>query len=567
MNNRPNETPETNETTETTEAVSTEATEAAKTTETADDTKPSEKSADKKAKKAKRTRNLRRLRYGSTSTAITVVVIAAVVLLNIIVGIVADRFPVTLDLSANKIYSMSDESIAVAESVKDDLQIVVFMSEDTFSNSTTGSNSGVPEFDTTMKEFYNILKQYRSHSDNQISYSFIDPDQEPTKFAAYSIYEVQAGDILFIYGNRSRTCSVSDLYTYDSSNYYSTGSYTFKSNVEKVLASNIHAVTAASDEHIVQVLVGHEEDSNVIDGLKSLYELNGYTFEENTITASQDFNAKAEVMLIAAPAKDYTDDEIKRVQQWLYNDGNYGRHLMVFTSATASCPNLYEYLQVEYKLNVTNEILLETDYARIQSYNQLYAMCDVPSTDFTPKSESTAKVFTPQARRITTSLSEKSEDNSLGSYGIQLTNYPETANVITLEDLNSQADNLNDMVYTPDSSLYPLSSMIAYVRDSYNNETQTSTRATVVVSGCPFMAYDSMISNGNYKNEELLLDTINSMTGMEDTLSISTKSISEDTVNFNNKTALWLGLGVFVIGLPIVLLIVCLVVFLRRKNL
>lgn len=171
--------------------------------ETAEATKTSEKAADKKAKKAKRTRNLRRLRYGSTSTAITVVVIAAVVLLNIIVGIVAERFPVTLDLSANKVYSMSDESIAVAESVKDDLQIVVFMSEETFSNSTTGSSSGVPEFDTTMKEFYNILKQYRSHSDNRVSYSFIDPDQELTKFAAYSIYEVQAGDILFIYGNRA----------------------------------------------------------------------------------------------------------------------------------------------------------------------------------------------------------------------------------------------------------------------------------------------------------------------------------------------------------------------------
>lgn len=108
--------------------------------------------------------------------------------------------------------------------------------------------------------------------------------------------------------------------------------------MEKVLASNIHTVTAASDEHVIQVLVGHEEDSNVIDGLKSLYELNGYTFEENTITASQDFNAKAEVMLIAAPAKDYTADEIKRIQQWLYNDGNYGRHLMVFVSAHSLLP-------------------------------------------------------------------------------------------------------------------------------------------------------------------------------------------------------------------------------------
>ena len=514
--------------------------------------------------KADRAKQRRRLRYGTTSAAITAVVIVAVLLLNIIVGVVADRFPVTLDLSSDKVYTLSEESIAVAQSVKEDLEIVVFYGEENLVNSTAGVTAGVPEFDTTMKEFYNVLKQYRSYSGNRISYSFIDPDQEPTKFAAYSVYEVATGSILFLSGTQSRTCTLEDLYAIDSSDY--TGSYTFESHVEKTLASNIH-ILATGDEHVVQVLVGHDEDANVIDGLKSLYELNGYTFREYTITGSAAFDPDAEMMLIAAPQTDYSSDEIKRIQQWLYNDGDYGRHLMVFVSTTATCPHLQEFLRVEYKLNVTDEIIVESDYSRIQSYNPLYAMCDVPESDFVDKAASTGRVLTPNARRINTQLEEKSGDKALDTYGIDLTEYPESAQVITLEDLTGDSDSKAEKITTPDASQYPLSSMIAYVMESFNNETQEYTRSTVVVSGCPYMAYSNVITNGSYRNEELLLETVQSMTGAQDSLSISTKKLSEDTVNFNSAVQMVLGLVVFTAGLPVVLLIVGLVVFLRRKNL
>ena len=509
-------------------------------------------------------RNLRRLRYGTASTVLTAVVIVAVLLLNIIVDIVADRYPLTWDMSADKVFSLSDESINIAKSIKNDVEIVVFADEETFSNPTTGASAGIPEFDTTMREFYNALRQYRSHSDNRINFQFINPDQEPAKFAAYESYGVTTADILFISGERYKISSLADLYELDDSNYYYYGTYEFYSKVEKVLGSNINNLQSDNDR-IVQVLTGHEEDADTIAGLKSLYELNGYTFKELNITASAAFDADAEVLLIAAPSQDYSDAEIKRIHEWMFNQGAYNRHLIVYVDPVADCPNLYELLDVEYGIQVTNELLYETDDNRKYNYAAYYPLCDVPSTKFTANSTNTGKLATPIARRLTTTwASEASQENAIANLSTVLNNYPSSTQLITLQDFNeSNAEGL----FSPPEEQYPLTSMIAATINSYDNNTQKAAYGTVVVSGCPAMAYADFVQNGAFYNEELLLDTINSVTGHENSVTISNKILATDTVTFSASAQLILGIGVFTVGIPIIVLVVCLIVFLRRKNL
>lgn len=52
------------------------------------------------------------------ATGLSVIVIAAVVLLNVVVGILADRFPLTFDLTKDKTFSLSEQGAAVADSTK-----------------------------------------------------------------------------------------------------------------------------------------------------------------------------------------------------------------------------------------------------------------------------------------------------------------------------------------------------------------------------------------------------------------------------------------------------------------
>lgn len=518
------------------------------------------------SKKAKAPRNKRRLRYRIGFSATIAIAVVAVILLNVIVGVVADRFPITWDMSKNKTYTLSDQSIEIAKQVKEEMQLVVFFDEDTFSNPSTG----VTELDTTLREFYNALKQYNTHSGGKISYTFIEPNQEPQKFAAYSKYKVKAGNMLFLCGDRYKVRTIyndeysNDLFSLDTSNYYTYGTYSFESYAEKMLASTIYALSSG-DEHIIQVLTGHEEDAQLIEGLKGLYELNGYTFEELVITGSVDFNKDADTMLIAAPEKDYSAAEIKRIREWVYNDHNYGRQLMVYVSPTADCPNLYEFLEVEYQITVTDELIVETDMSRIQNYSYLHTMTDVRNTIFSEKSNGKANVFTPYVRRLTTTL-PLSLENSIGSYAVTITNYPESAKLSKLADLiNGKA--ADESSYAAKDDEYPLTGMIVCAIDSYNNDTGEAVDGRVMVCGSSTMAYASQLQNSNFKNEELLLEVTNGITGVENAIAISGKTVQNETVSFNNTAQIVIGLGVFTIALPVTILIVCLVVFLRRKNL
>lgn len=506
--------------------------------------------------------NLRRLRYGTASTVLTIVVIVAVLLLNILVSGLADKYPLNWDTSADKVFTLSEDSVNIAKSVKNDVEIVVFADEEMFSNPTAGAVVGVDEDATAMREFYAALQQYRTQSGNKVSFQFINPNQDPTAFAKYSKYDVEAYDILFLSGERYKASNITKLCSsyddlYNEYMYY--GSYTFNSYVEKVLGANINALQSENNK-VVQVLVGHEEDSYAIEGLQTLYELNGYTFEEFNITGSAEFNKDAEIMLIPAPSKDYSASEIKRIRDWVSNNQQYGRHLMVFVDYDANCPNLYGMLKADYKITVTDQLIYETDLNRVQQYTSYYPVCDVPATDYTANSVGTGKVFTPLARRLTTTLpAEPPKEGAIDDIGVQMTNYPESAQVISLNDFNNQN---SEGAVALESEDYPLTSMIAAILGR-----GTADNGSVTVCGSQVMAYSDYVQNGNLQNEELLLDAINSVTGNEDTLTISNKVIDKDTVSFSNSVQVWVGIGVFTIGLPVVVLIVCLVVFLRRKNL
>ena len=109
--------------------------------------------------------------------------------------------------------------------------------------------------------------------------------------------------------------------------------------------------------------------------------------------------------------------------------------------------------------------------------------------------------------------------------------------------------------------------MIAVTINSHDNNTGKSAYGTVVVSGCPAMAYSQYIQYPSLQNEELLLDTINSVTKYENSVTISNKVYNNQTFTITVEKAENIGIWVFTVGLPVVVLIICLIVFLRRKHL
>lgn len=509
------------------------------------------KAKGKKPKKSKM--DSRRFRYGSMATAITAVVAVLVVVLNVVVSLLADRFPINIDLTQNKLFSLSDNSVEIAKSINKDVQVIVFGSEDLYKNPNMGSDYYQVEL---YKEIYKALQQYTSYSGGKVTVKYEDLNLNPQLATQYNKYEVTSGDILLLCGDRYQKASFNDMYEISGDGY--TQAQTVSSKVEVTLASRIKNVMRDTVQ-VVTAFVGHEEDEDTVSALKSIYEANGYEFKELNLASSEEIDANTVAGLIVGPTKDFTAEEIERLQKWLDNDGKLDRNLMVFADFQAECKNLYEFLNVEYGLEVTDNLVMETSLTRTYRYSGFYPYADTADTDFTKDLSGSANVLTPLTRQIVTHKENNSE-NSL--YNVPIITFPESAKLMKIKDATDEnASSEDDKSFAADA--YPINGMAASVKWTYVDNEQVKTN--VILSGSTQMILAA--SQANVKNENVLMSALGAMTGVVDDINVSTKSLERDTITFSDSTTLIVGLGVFTVGIPVIILIICLVVFLKRRHL
>ncbi|MCI8554621.1 MAG: GldG family protein [Clostridiales bacterium] len=503
----------------------------------------------------------RRLRYGGLSTLVTVIVIVAVFLLNMVVDILNDRYPLSLDLTRDQLFTLSDESVQVAANIQEDVEVLVFVAESNFSSATTDTASG-----SIMRQFYEMMPQYEARSNGHITTTYIDLTANPTLATRYTQYNVSSGDILFLAASgKYQKANLNDLAEISSYSY----SYSITgSNVEKTVASRLNIVSSDYTP-VLTLLTGHEESSTVVSGVKSLLGSNNYEVRELDITGSEKIGEDVNTLIIAGPAKDYTSDEIRRVREWLNNDGKLGRNLMVFVNFQALCPNLYDFLQVEYGIEVTNNLVMETDINRQYNYNSFYTYADVAETRHTAETQGSRKVLTMLTRQL---LTHRDSDTSNPLFNTDLITFSDKAKLMKMQDAIGESDeaqaagdDVGALAFSPEET--PVIGAALATRwdtDSSNEELSTH----VFVSGSADLVNSAIISQMHtVYNGDLVLEVANSITGNEDAVNISTQSLEQQTLEINGKVALWLGFGFFTIGLPLATLIVCLVVFLRRRHL
>ena len=510
------------------------------------------KAKGKKPKKSKM--DSRRFRYGSMATAITAVVAVLVVVLNVVVSLLADRFPINIDLTQNKLFSLSDNSVEIAKSINKDVQVIVFGSEDLYKNPNMGSD--YYQVEALYKEIYKALQQYTSYSGGKVTVKYEDLNLNPQLATQYNKYEVTSGDILLLCGDRYQKASFNDMYEISGDGY--TQAQTVSSKVEVALASRIKNVMRDTVQ-VITAFVGHEEDEDTVSALKSIYEANGYEFKELNLASSEEIDANTVAGLIVGPTKDFTAEEIERLQKWLDNDGKLDRNLMVFADFQAECKNLYEFLNVEYGLEVTDNLIMETSLTRTFRYSGYYPYADTADTEFTKDLSGSGNVLIPLTRQIITHK-ENNAENSL--YNVPLITSPESAKLMKIKDATDEnASSEDDKSFAADA--YPINGMAAAVKWTYVDNEQVKTN--VILSGSSQIILAA--SQANVKNENVLISALNAMTGVVDDINVSTKSLERDTITFSDSTTLMVGLGVFTVGIPVIILVICLVVFLKRRHL
>lgn len=480
----------------------------------------------------------RRFKYGSVATGLTAVFIAVVIIINVIFSLLADAYSWRLDMTSYNLYTISDSSRQIVNALTKDQQIEI---------TVMYNEASYPEqFSETIKRFANLS--------DQITCTYVDPDVNPTALTAYGTeYSITEGAVVVKNGNRIRVIAFEDMYEANNT----TGSLTFKT--EECLASAVLYVTKA-EIPLVYFITGHGESG--YDALMSLIANNGADVEEVSLNRLSSFDPLARVMVICGPTIDYSESEIRQLQEFLANDYNYERDLFFFANpASRSLPNLDGFL-ADWGFRIENNLVLESDehsasasaYAASSS-PEAVPLYLIPSYEDAEVSGVTITADYPSVvpnSRAVTLLFESS--------GITET----TPLMTTSKDSYAKnSDNINTYQKTDGDETGPFT--VAAIATRYKYENNVAVESHLFAAGSVDMLNKNYIDyNGNggylYRVYQMMVDeTENDIIG-------ASKTAGSSYMTLETATSRMAGI-VFIVVIPAIFLIIGLIVYIRRRYL
>ncbi len=486
----------------------------------------------------------RRFRHGTLATVMTIVFIAAVVLVNVIATILLEKFPLNIDLTKNQSFQMADDSKDFLRGVDRDVSIKVFQTEDYYANNGFYYVQAL----NTMKQ----CTQYNS----KINLEFIDLEKNPQYGRdEYEDANITTGSIIVESDLRYKALTEEDFFELSYDNYYYTQAAEItESHAESALMSAIMYVTEADPVEIV-VLTNNSPVGAA--GLQDLLTQNNYSFTEiNLLT--QDIPADADVVLIAAPKVDYTTAEIEKLEKFLNNDGKYSKKLVYLASyQQQSLPVLEGYLSNDWGLEIGSGIVYETDTANqylAYMYGGYLGGQSLTGNMFADDLDQSLHVLVPFARPITLEFPESDST---------ITN---TALITTTETCVLQPADADENWDPNSEEKKSFTTAAASTRLKYEQGTNAELTSTVVVIGSTDFFTSSFLSSQTVLNGDFTVQMFNDLSGKEEnTLNIVPKTANTDTLDITQSTVNVVMI-LFVIIVPIAVFATGLVIWLKRRH-
>ena len=466
--------------------------------------------------------NGRVFRNGLYSTAILAAAIVLAVLVNLLVGAIPSKYT-ELDLSEAKMYTLSDSSRKLVQGMDQDVTIY-YLCE-------TGSEDAI---------LTKLLDHYAEES-SHLRWEQKDPAPYPTFAAQYGASDAAAGSLIVVSGDDSVVLDAADLYEYDYSDYYTTGSANVTFGGEKQITSAIYKLTAAEESHVYYT-TNHGEQaptSSLTEALEA-QNLDLQPLDLLTSTIPDDCS----LLIINAPASDFASDglvdEISQLQAYLENGGK----VLLTTSAFVDTPNL-DAVMAQFGLAREPGLVVEGD-AGHALYGYPYSLFP----DYGTTEESTALNGVNKGSHVMLSVAQ----------GITVT---ETDGVAAEPLLNTSENSYSKADLDENTSSEKGAgdvdgpfSLAVWARND-------STGAEVIWIGCPNMDNEQLYQSvpGNLT---FLQGCAASMVGQE--ILIDTKALEAEPITVAASSAMTLGM-VFVFLLPAAVLIAgAAVVLLRRRR-
>ena len=493
------------------------------------------KDENKKDTKQKKPRKKASWLANTTLTLLLIIIIiAAVVAINIIVEKqdIAD-----IDLTGNKLFSLSQESIDKISSVKSPTKITLYQM------------SNYPEA-------INYAKLYCQKNSNITYEELTDASQRPDLQEKYSLgTSITSAVVIVEANNRDKIVSANDFYAYDNTTYQQ------YDVTEQKMTNAILDVNLETNPKIY-FSTTHAQDSNYYQVARELLKNEANDVEDLDLLVNAKVPDDCNVLVITSLKEDFTEFEKDLILEYINNGGN----LMILEDPNKDNKDLTNFQAIldVYGASISNGTMFEQNTSKIVGYTNLVLPTVSSASKITKDIASSGNVAILGGGIINFKDSEELEN--LGVTVENLVTASSTAFLRTDSSITSSSVTQNDKLL---SGGEPIASAIT---KKINDE---KTSKLILVANSMF-ASDWYVtlnsSSGNssqvvainfYNNRDLVINSVSYLTDREDNITIRkdtgvatyTATVQQDKI-----------IRTIIIAVPVAIIILGIVVWQIRRR-
>ncbi|PYE48322.1 GldG family protein [Paenibacillus barcinonensis] len=456
----------------------------------------------------------------TNSTVLSVAVIGIFILLTLFLNSLGGF---QLDLTSNKQYTLSDQSLTAIENVKNDVNILVLTVEN--ANNTVLN-----------REVSDMVQEYTKRN-SKLQMKQYNLTQEP---ALASKYGITGSSIVLEQGDRHKVIDIASLFTANGDG--SDGSYQFTGE-EKLTQALLNLSSTETSKMVF--LTGHEELSlNQMSTLRSSLEQNNINTEELQLNQAGKVPEGTDVLAIIGPQRDLSDAELKEIRTYMSKGGKLLISLGFAEDMKSGWKNI-DALIADY--GVVDEHAVMVDNKQASTMGPLWVVPEYGSHAITDKLAQN-KLYPMLSLSI--ALTSKQQDkyklaplmhSSNDSYGE--TNIGGLLQNETNNDKNADIQGPVELGYAVDT------------KDG---------KPKAVILGSSIFMQDSQITNGG--NRDFILNTVNYLSEKQDGLTIRPRVQAGYEVAYLDGQQARTIFFAAIVAFPLVFVIIGVLLWWRRRR-
>ena len=510
-----------------------------------------------------------KVRYGASATVFTLIFLALMIGLNVFAGIAAERMDLHWDMTKEKVFSVSEQTVDYLSRLEHDVELIVLDGDEAHWRSQAGTDvSGVSENGSAYSPLRYIVEtvdRYAEVSDH-VKVHFVNQLYNPGFFKDRNNLPVtdNLGDdpVIIVYSPDT------GRYRYVRKSIFEDMQYV---TLEYYLNTGIRYATNPDMKNIA-ILTGHGEDA--LNYFHSVMENDGYTVELLNLTEVEKIPEDYHTIVISNPTRMYSDDDIRKIDAFLNNGELLGKGMMVF--ADLDFCNLEEdrlrpYLE-EWGIRLEDECIYDPENSQaIPMENAGYTKPPMMKIDYSEEAASMTGILSSGNFNLRVELGKTraltklfEEQENVGVY--TLLNTFDTA--FSREQVPS--DQFSDLKKQEGDTAGPFNVGLLALRTRYDNLSSYS--SSVAVFGTASLVDDYFISNAagdSQATQEYMAQLVHFMAAQsaDPYEHIPTVSLLSDVLAIESDGQITLVWGVTAALIPALFVVAGFVAWRKRKHL